>query len=145
VAEIREDRVMVEAGSIRLEVPLTELEPIDGGAGAAASPSATPNASAGASAGGRGWTGPDREGGRIEVDLRGLRIHELEVQLARALDEAVLDDLPELRIIHGKGTGALRQRVGELLRADRRVKTSRMGGPTEGGAGVTIAGFREPS
>ena len=85
VAEIREDRVMVEAGSIRLEVPLTELEPIDGGAGAAGSPSATANASAGASAGGRGWTGPDREGGRIEVDLRGLRVDELEVQLgARA-------------------------------------------------------------
>ena len=56
---------------------------------------------------------------------------------------AIYEDLEELRIIHGKGTGALRQRVGELLKNDSRVRAYRMGGPTEGGAGVTVATLRE--
>jgi DNA mismatch repair protein MutS2 len=79
---------------------------------------------------------------RTEVDLRGLRVDELDAELLRALDQAVLEDLGELRIIHGKGTGALRQRVGELLQGDGRVRAFRMGTPEEGGAGVTVATFR---
>jgi DNA mismatch repair protein MutS2 len=66
----------------------------------------------------------------------------MEAELVRALDEALLADLPELRIIHGKGTGALRQRVGEMLDADARVGEYRMGAPREGGAGVTVVNFR---
>jgi len=54
----------------------------------------------------------------------------------------VFEDLEQLRIIHGKGTGALRQRVSEVLSNDARVREFRMGGPTEGGAGVTVAVFR---
>ena len=61
--------------------------------------------------------------------------------LDRALDDAVFEDLEQLRIIHGKGTGALRQRVSEVLSNDARVREFRMGGPTEGGAGVTVAVF----
>jgi DNA mismatch repair protein MutS2 len=71
-----------------------------------------------------------------------MRVDEMEAELVRALDEALLADLPELRIIHGKGTGALRQRVGEILEADARVSEYRMGGPREGGAGVTVVNFR---
>jgi DNA mismatch repair protein MutS2 len=78
---------------------------------------------------------------RIEVDLRGMRVDEIEAELIRALDEALLGDLNELRIIHGKGTGALRQRVSEILAGDARVRESRMGRPEEGGAGVTVARF----
>ena len=78
---------------------------------------------------------------RIEVDLRGMRVDEMELELERALDQAIIEDLSQLRIIHGKGTGALRKRVGEILETDGRVKESRMGGPTEGGAGVTVAVF----
>ena len=44
-----------------------------------------------------------------------------------------------MRIIHGKGTGALRDRVAEMLRKDTRVKSFRLGLWNEGGAGVTIA------
>ena len=54
----------------------------------------------------------------------------------------MIADLAQLRIIHGMGTGALRKRVGELLQTDRRVREFRMGGPGEGGAGVTVATFR---
>ena len=53
----------------------------------------------------------------------------------------MIEDLSQLRIIHGKGTGALRQKVSEMLEADQRVRDFRMGVPTEGGAGVTIATF----
>jgi len=44
-----------------------------------------------------------------------------------------------VRIIHGKGTGALRERVTELLRKDTRVRSFRLGLWNEGGSGVTIA------
>ena len=65
----------------------------------------------------------------------------MDLELRRGLDQAVLDDLEQLRIIHGMGTGALRKRVGEVLKMDRRVSEFRMGGPGEGGSGVTVATF----
>jgi DNA mismatch repair protein MutS2 len=77
-----------------------------------------------------------------EVDLRGMRVGEIDDLLMPALDSAVRADLKELRIIHGKGTGALRDRVSELLRKDTRVASFRLGAWNEGGAGVTVAELR---
>jgi DNA mismatch repair protein MutS2 len=57
----------------------------------------------------------------------------------RALDEAVVADLALLRIIHGKGTGALRQRVSDVLRRDRRVVAFSSPPEHQGGWGVTVA------
>ena len=74
-----------------------------------------------------------------EVDLRGMRADEMDDSLLQALDAAVRNDLRELRIIHGKGTGALRARVGEMLKKDTRVSGFRLGAWNEGGAGVTVA------
>jgi DNA mismatch repair protein MutS2 len=74
-----------------------------------------------------------------EVDVRGMRVDELDDLVLQALDAAVRNDLRELRIIHGKGTGALRSRVGEMLRKDTRVTGFRLGAWNEGGAGVTVA------
>jgi DNA mismatch repair protein MutS2 len=79
---------------------------------------------------------------RGEVDLRGLRIDEMEAHLFRALDDAIRADLPTLRIIHGKGTGALRDRVTEMLRKDTRVRQFRLGAFNEGGTGVTMADLK---
>ncbi|MCX5760839.1 MAG: endonuclease MutS2 [Gemmatimonadetes bacterium] len=73
-----------------------------------------------------------------EVDVRGMRISEVEDAVLQAIDSALRADLAELRIIHGKGTGALRQRVGEMVKGDPRVKASRLGLWNEGGAGVTV-------
>jgi DNA mismatch repair protein MutS2 len=56
----------------------------------------------------------------------------------QALDAAVRADLAVLRIIHGKGTGALRERVNALLQREKRVKQFRLGAWNEGGAGVTV-------
>ena len=76
-----------------------------------------------------------------EVDVRGLRVDEVDDQVLQALDAAVRSDMRELRIIHGKGTGALRSRVGEMLKKDTRVAGFRLGAWNEGGAGVTVAEF----
>ena len=76
-----------------------------------------------------------------EIDLRGQRVADIDDVVMQALDAAVRADLKALRIIHGKGTGALRARVAEMLRKDTRVKTFRLGAWNEGGAGVTVAEF----
>ena len=77
-----------------------------------------------------------------EVDLRGLRADEAERSLVGALDAAAVADLREVRVIHGKGTGALRKRVAEVLGRDARVERFRAGGVGEGGFGVTVARMR---
>ncbi|GMV05404.1 MAG: endonuclease MutS2 [Gemmatimonadota bacterium] len=131
VVELRDRRALVEVGALKLELPLEDLEPVEGGGDPAESERRR-----------GGWTGPTVAQVRTEVDLRGLRVDEVAVELHRALDEAILEDLSELRVIHGKGTGALRQRVGEILAGDGRVTSYRMGSPQEGGAGVTVVGLR---
>jgi len=60
----------------------------------------------------------------------------------RFLDRAVLHNLRSVRIIHGKGTGALRQRVQQVLADHPQVGSYRMGEIYEGGAGVTVAEIR---
>ncbi|MEP6732531.1 MAG: Smr/MutS family protein, partial [bacterium] len=76
-----------------------------------------------------------------EVNLLGMRADEAEGIVLQALDSAIRADLKSLRIIHGKGTGALRQVVDEMLRKDTRVREFHMAGWNEGGAGVTVATF----
>ena len=77
-----------------------------------------------------------------EISLIGLRVAEAEPLLVKALDDAVLADLPYLRVVHGKGTGALRQFVHEVLSADPRVKRFGFAPPNQGGHGVTLVEFR---
>ena len=77
-----------------------------------------------------------------EISLRGLRVDEAEPVLVKALDDAVLADLPYLRVIHGKGTGAVRQRVHEILAADGRVKRFGFAPANQGGHGVTVVEFK---
>jgi len=77
-----------------------------------------------------------------EISLIGLRVAEAEPLLVKALDDAVLADLPYLRVVHGKGTGALRQFVHDVLSADPRVKRFGFAPPNQGGHGVTLVEFR---
>ncbi|HXV85204.1 MAG TPA: Smr/MutS family protein, partial [Gemmatimonadales bacterium] len=82
---------------------------------------------------------PAEPGGTgLEVDLRGHTAQEAADALARAIDRAVMEDLPYLRVIHGKGTGALRARVHQVARTDKRVTGFRLGAADEGGSGVTV-------
>jgi DNA mismatch repair protein MutS2 len=145
VVELRDGRAVVEVGALRMEMPTVDLEPVEGGAGATAEGGARSRKGSATRVATRGGarTQPQaplpETNPRHEVDLRGLRVEEVDLELSRALDDAVMGELSELRIIHGKGTGAVRQRVQELLRADRRVKEFRLGQHGEGGAGVTVA------
>ena len=76
-----------------------------------------------------------------EVDLRGMDTVEAITVLERYLDEAMRSNLGTVRIIHGKGTGALRAAVQQSLRKNKFVKKFRLGVYGEGEDGVTIAEF----
>ena len=127
VVELEGGRALVEVGALRIELPSADLEPVEA--------SALPETRT--ATGIRPARVPDVDP-TDKVDLRGLRYDEVELELGRALDAAVVGDVSELRIIHGKGTGAVRARVQELLEADGRVKEFRLGLHGEGGAGVTV-------
>lgn len=129
VVELREGRATVESGGLRLHVPATDLVP-----------ASRPVPVGPVRGEGNAWTGPDVEP-VTEVDLRGLRAEEVQARLSPALDAAMRSELPDLRIIHGKGTGVLREVVAELLRSDPRVQRFRPGELGEGGTGVTVAEF----
>ena len=122
--ELRDDDAVVVVGALKLTVERSSLTPVE----AADLHAVT------------GWTGdlPDVHV-PSEIDVRGMRPDEAEAAVLQALDGAVRADLRMLRIIHGKGTGALRDRVGEMLRKDTRVREFRLGAWNEGGAGVTVA------
>ena len=75
----------------------------------------------------------------IELDIRGVRVEEGIERLNRYLDSAFLARLPFVRIIHGKGTGRLRQAVREAIAANGHVRAWEEGKDGEGGPGVTVA------
>ena len=76
-----------------------------------------------------------------EIDLRGMDCVEAVCVLERYLDEAMRSNVPSVRIIHGKGTGALRNAVQQSLRKNKFIKKFRLGVYGEGEDGVTIAEF----
>jgi len=77
----------------------------------------------------------------MELDLRGQRVEDALDQLDAYLERASQAGLPFSRIIHGKGTGALRQAVREVLQTSRYVKRWEPGGEKEGGDGVSVVFF----
>jgi DNA mismatch repair protein MutS2 len=74
----------------------------------------------------------------LELDLRGHTVEEALNKLDRYIDAAVMAGLPFARIIHGKGTGRLRQAIGEYLTGHALVNKASPGEANEGGAGVTV-------
>ncbi|WP_342432524.1 endonuclease MutS2 [Neobacillus sp. FSL H8-0543] len=79
---------------------------------------------------------------KLELDLRGERYEAALSRVEKYIDDALLSNYPRVSIIHGKGTGALRQGVQEYLRNHRSVKKIRFGEAGEGGSGVTIVEFK---
>jgi len=77
-----------------------------------------------------------------EINLLGLTVDEALSQLDKYLDDAYLAHLPSVRIVHGKGTGALRSAVQRHLKRTRYIESFRLGEFGEGDAGVTIATFK---
>lgn len=75
---------------------------------------------------------------KTEIDLRGLTVEEAEDLVDKYLDDAKIAGLPQVSLIHGKGTGALRAGLTDFLKGHPSVKRSRLGSSQEGGHGVTV-------
>jgi DNA mismatch repair protein MutS2 len=133
VVELRDGKATVEAGGMRLVLPRGDLSVLPAGDQEPAKPRRNGNAGGGYLAG--------EIVAHPEVDLRGLRVDELPMRMGKAMDDAILCGLGQFRIIHGKGTGALRERVQEMLRDDPRILSFRAGEHGEGGTGVTVVEF----
>ena len=99
-----------------------------------------------------GGSGASSDAGRIsmsktatlstEINLLGKTVDEAIAELDKYLDDAYLSHAPSVRIVHGKGTGALRQAVQKHLKRVSYVKSFHLGEYGEGDAGVTIAEFK---
>ena len=77
-----------------------------------------------------------------EINLLGKTVDEAVAELDKYLDDAYLAHLSPVRIVHGKGTGALRNGIHQYLRRQKHVKSFRLGAFGEGDAGVTIVEFK---
>ncbi|BDH62523.1 endonuclease MutS2 [Lysinibacillus sp. PLM2] len=75
---------------------------------------------------------------KLELDLRGERYEDAILKTEKYIDDALLANYHRVSIIHGKGTGALRQGIQNYLKGHKRVKTFRYGEAGEGGFGVTV-------
>ena len=75
---------------------------------------------------------------KLELDLRGERYEDAIIRTEKYIDDAVLANYPRVSIIHGKGTGVLRQAIQQYLKNHSRVKNYRFGEAGEGGHGVTV-------
>ena len=127
VLELRSDsRAVVRVGSMKLLVDAASLTPLSGPAPARVA---------------RAEPVVESREATLEIDLRGMTGDEAEAATLAAVDSAVLAEQPYLRIIHGKGTGAVRDRVRRVLGSDRRVKSFAFPPPNQGGTGVTIVEF----
>jgi DNA mismatch repair protein MutS2 len=124
---LEDDEAEVQVGPLRVRVPARELER------RAPPPPAVEPASV-------RYTPPSVP---LRLDLRGQTVEEALEQLDRYLDAAALAGLPWAHIVHGKGTGALRQAVRDFLRRHPLVRSSRPGEDGEGGDGVTVVVLRE--
>ncbi|GGM98614.1 endonuclease MutS2 [Thermus composti] len=126
VVELRGEEALVQVGPLKLNLKAKELRPL---------PEATPPKPL--------LARPRRE--VKEVDLRGLTVEEALLEVDQALEEARALGLPTLRLLHGKGTGALRQAIREALRRDKRVESFADAPPHEGGHGVTVVVLKPPA
>lgn len=127
-------KVLVQAGVVRLRVDLEDLA----SAPAGVAPSRAVHRPAIGGGGPRSDATRRAQTASPELDLRGMRADEALAALEKWLDDALLAGLAEGHVIHGKGTGALRQAVTEFLAQRPYVTGFRLGQSGEGGDGVTV-------
>lgn len=120
---LSDEEAVVQMGIIKMKLPLSDLEKKEK---AKEQPKKV-------------VTRTNRSTVKMELDLRGYRYDEAMVALDQYLDQAVLSNYEDVYIIHGKGTGALQKGVQQHLKRHKSVATFRVGMPSEGGFGVTVA------
>jgi len=116
------DAVTVRFGMMKMQVPLSDIESLDGRKAAAPAPPPDPPSPAA------------EESAPLTLDLRGSRIADARAQL----ETAIAQHPGPLRIVHGKGTGRLRQGVHAFLAEHPQIAQFELAPPEEGGDGVTI-------
>ncbi len=146
VLSLGEEGAELQVGNVRVRTQLRDLELIGRGdlglesGGEPAEPGGIDHRQDRVHAGSTStWNGgfvTDSPG--MEINLRGQRADEALDSLERYLDSAYLAGLPFARMVHGKGTGKLRQVVREALKGHHHVKSFEAGGDKEGGEGVTV-------
>jgi DNA mismatch repair protein MutS2 len=127
IAAVAGGTATVRAGSVTLRVPLAALRAV-AAAPARQSPAAI--------------RVPEKTGVGSELHLLGRTTDEAREMVEQYLDDAFMAGLPTVRLVHGKGTGALRKTVRTLLSAHPLVASFRDGEPSEGGAGATVAALK---
>jgi DNA mismatch repair protein MutS2 len=125
VLDLRGDEVMVQLGLLKVNVPKSTVTPIKQPGTKAKTPSVT---------------APARFDS--ELNVRGARAQDALEQLRDFILEAHALKTPSVRILHGKGSGALREAVRSYLKDDKRVGRYEDAVPYEGGHGVTVAYLR---
>lgn len=121
------DIAQVYVGKLRLPVALADLEPVE----APAMPTV------------RTTRPRPPEPVPLELDLHGLRVEEAQPLLDKYIDDALLAGYDSVRILHGKGTGALRQMVWDYLKRHPQVRHYYHPPTTEGGEGATVVVFKK--
>jgi DNA mismatch repair protein MutS2 len=134
VTALSEDEAEVQVGVLRVRARLTELDLR--GAPQPRSVATTPTKQRGK------ISAPRTESPGVELDLRGQRADDALDALDGYMERAYLAGLPWVRIIHGKGTGRLRDVVRQALSQHPHVKSFEGGKRGEGGEGVTVAKLR---
>jgi len=81
---------------------------------------------------------PEKSWIPTELHLLGKTSEEAQAVVEKYLDDAFLGGLPQVRLVHGKGTGALRRAIHDLLAVHPLVESFRLGGQYEGGSGATV-------
>ena len=127
----KDGTLQLKAGVLKMKAKADEVRLIEADERAAGVKKAAPKTMA----------APRRElraAAQRELDIRGMETLEAESVVETFLSAAVMDRMETVTIIHGKGTGALRKAVHDILRRNKSVKTFRLGMYGEGENGVTI-------
>ena len=139
VTDVGVEDVEVQFGSLRARTQLADIQKEDSGErGKPSEPAKTKSSRT------RTAARPTvfRESPGLELNIRGQRVDDATSLVERYLEHAYMAGLPFARIVHGKGTGTLRQVVQDLLKASSYVDGWEIAGEKEGGAGVTIVKFK---
>ena len=132
VESINQESVVVRCGNFRLTTSLKNLEKTSKTRAKKTLKEPQPTEKR------RSWSAITGGVESTRLDLRGLSGDEAIMAVGRFIDTMMLNNIHSATIVHGKGTGSLRQRTAEFLQQHRRIKSFRLGEWGEGGTGVTV-------